>query len=426
MIRGSQAVVAAVLLIALPARAADLAIEHAQIHTGDGKKLDDGTLVLRNETILAVGPSAEIRVPDGARRLDARGTWVTPGLIDAEALTGTVEVTQEDSTDDSGLDARYDAIRAAFSVLDGLNPRSVLIPVTRIEGVTSSVLVPRGGLVSGRQAVVRLLGDSVDQMVVRAPAAIYATVAGHGRAAAFGARGGVMLRLRELFDDVRQYARRRQDFERNQMRKVGASRLDLEALIPVVEGKLPLVVEAHRASDIQALLRFAREQKIRVVVSGGQEAWMVGKELAAARVPVIVSALRDLPDAFENLGARLDNAALLSRAGVQFAISPREGDGPFSRTLRLEAGNAVAHGLPWEAALSAVTRVPAEIFEVSATLGTLVPGRSADVVIWTGDPFEPLTRPRQVIIRGREVPLRSRQTELRDRYRDLRAAHLRP
>jgi len=153
---------------------------------------------------------------------------------------------------------------------------------------------------------------------------------------------------------------------------------------------------------------------------------MVGKELAAARVPVIVSALRDLPDAFENLGARLDNAALLSRAGVQFAISPREGDGPFSRTLRLEAGNAVAHGLPWEAALSAVTRVPAEIFEVSATLGTLVPGRSADVVIWTGDPFEPLTRPRQVIIRGREVPLRSRQTELRDRYRDLRAAHLRP
>jgi len=139
-----------------------------------------------------------------------------------------------------------------------------------------------------------------------------------------------------------------------------------------------------------------------------------------------VSALRDLPEAFESLGARLDNAALLARAGVQIAISPREADGPFSRTLRLEAGNAVAHGLPWEAALTAVTRAPAEIFEVSATLGTLAPGRSADLVIWTGDPFEPLTRPRQVIIRGREIPLRSRQTELRDRYRDLRAAGLRP
>src|SRR6185436_5502484 len=161
---------------------------------------------------------------------------------------------------------------------------------------------------------------------VRSPAAIYATASGPGRAAAFGARGGVMLRLRELFDDVRQYARRRQDFERNQMRKVGASRLDLEALIPVVEGKLPFVVEAHRASDLQAVLRFAREQKIRLVISGGEEGWMVGKELAAARVPVIVSALPDLPREFEALGARLDNAALLARAGVQIAISPREHD----------------------------------------------------------------------------------------------------
>jgi len=412
--------------VLLAAAQPDLAIEHARIHTGDGHKIDDGTLVVRGETILAVGASAEVRVPDGARRVDGRGLWVTPGLVDAEALTGTVEVTQEDSTDDSGLDGRYDAIRAAFSVLDGLNPRSVLIPVTRIEGVTTSVLVPHGGLVSGRQAVVRLAGDSAEAMVVRSPAAIYATASGPGRAAAFGARGGVMLRLRELFDDVRQYARRRQDFERNQMRKVGASRLDLEALIPVVEGKLPFVVEAHRASDLQAVLRFAREQKIRLVISGGEEGWMVGKELAAARVPVIVSALPDLPREFEALGARLDNAALLARAGVQIAISPREHDGPFSRTLRLEAGNAVAHGLPWEEALAAVTRTPAEIFDVGALLGTLAQGRSADLVVWSGDPFEPLTRPRQVFIRGREIPLRSRQSELRDRYRDLRVARPRP
>jgi len=235
-----------------------------------------------------------------------------------------------------------------------------------------------------------------------------------------------MLRLRELLDDVRQYARRRPEFERNQMRKVAASRLDLEALIPVVEGKLPLVVEAHRASDLQALLRFAREQKIRLVVSGAQEGWMVAAELAAARVPVIVSALPDLPRTFETLGSRLENAALLAKAGVRVAISPREGDGPFSRTLRLEAGNAVAHGLPWEAALAAITRVPAEIFEVDGTLGTLAAGHAADLVVWSGDPFEPLTRPRHVILRGQDLPLRSRQTELRDRYRDLRPARPRP
>jgi imidazolonepropionase-like amidohydrolase len=415
-----------VLLLVAPARAADLAFEHARVHTGDGRAIEDGTVVVQGETIAAVGPAAQIRVPDGATRVDVRGSWITPGLVDAESLTGTVEVNYEASTDDAGLDNRYDAIRAAFSVLDGFNPRSLLIPITRIEGITTTVLVPRGGLVSGSEAMVRLLGDNADQMVVRAPAAIYASAADAGRAAAFGARGGVMLRLRELFDDVRQYARRRADFERNQMRKVGASRLDLEALAPVAEGKLPLVVEAHRASDLQALLRFAREQKLHLVLSGAEEGWLVAGEIAAAKVPVIVSALPDLPRQFESLGARLENAALLARAGVELAISPRERDGHFSRTLRLEAGNAVANGLPWESALSAITRNPADIFGAGATVGTLAAGKSADLVVWSGDPFEPLTRPQRVVIRGREIPLRSRQSDLRDRYRDLRAARPAP
>jgi imidazolonepropionase-like amidohydrolase len=408
------------LALAIPAPSADVAFEHARVHTGDGHTFEDGTVVVRGESILAVGPAATTPVPEGARRIDARGSWITPGLIDAEALTGTVEVNYEASTDDSGLDDRYDAIRAAFSVVDGFNPRSVLIPITRMEGVTSSVLVARGGLVSGGEAVVRLAGEGVEAMVVRAPAAVYATAARPGRAVAWGARGGVMLRLRELFDDVRQYARRRQDFERNQMRKVGASRLDLEALVPVAEGKLPLVVEVQRASDIEGLLRFAREQKLRLVLSGCEEGWLVAREIAAAHVPVIVSALPDLPRQFEQLGARLENAALLARAGVEVAISPREDEGHFSRTLRLEAGNAVANGLPWDAALAAITRTPAEIFGVGATLGSLAPGKAADLVVWSGDPFEPLTRAQRVIIAGREIPLRSRQTALRDRYRDLR------
>lgn len=422
----ARTALALALLLAGPARAADLAIEHARIHPGDGRRIDDGTVVVRGETILAVGPAGAVKIPEGAQRVDARGAWITPGLVDAESRTGLVEVINEGATNDSRLDDSYDPVRAAFSVLDGLNPRSLVIPVTRIEGVTSSVLVPRGGLVTGRPAVVRLLGDDVAQMTVRWPASVHASAADPARALAHGARGGWMLRLRELFDDVRQYQRRRQDFERNQMRKLNASRLDLEALIPVVEGKLALVVEAHRASDLQALLAFAREQKIRLVITGGEEAWVVARELAAAKVPVIVSALPDLPRSFEALGARLDNAALLARAGVTVALSPREDDFHTSRTLRLEAGNAVAHGLPWETALAAITRTPAEIFEVAGILGTLAPGKSADLVVWSGDPFEPLTRPQRVLIRGREVPLRSRQTELRDRYRQLDAARPRP
>jgi imidazolonepropionase-like amidohydrolase len=413
----------AALLAAAPAGGAPavVAIEHVRVHAGDGKRLDDGTLVIRGGVVAALGPAAEVSVPAGARRIDGRGLWLTPGLVDAESATGLADVFMEKSSVEVALGEDYDPVRAAFSVIDGFNPRAVAIPVTRLEGVTSAVIVPDRGLVSGQAAVVRLDGRRVPDMTVRAPAAIHASMGEGGRAAAHGARGGVLLRLRELIDDVRQYARRRGDFERNQMRKVAASRLDLEALIPVVLGtdgvRLPLVVEVNRAADIQALLRLAKEEKLDLVLTGCEEGWLVADEIAAAKVPVVVSALADLPHGFEALAARLENPALLAKAGVKIAISPRRRDDHASRTLRLEAGNAVANGLPWEAALTAVTRAPAEIFGVARQLGTLTPGAPADAVVWSGDPFEPLTRPRPIFIAGREIPQLSRQTELRDRYR---------
>jgi imidazolonepropionase-like amidohydrolase len=415
---------AAALLPAARAAAADraehdavVAISNARVHPGDGRRIDDATVVLRGARVVALGPAAQIEVPASARKLDGRGCWVTPGLIDAEASTGLADVFQEKSSVETHLDDNYGAIRAAFSVLDGFNPRAVTIPITRMEGITATVLAPEGGLVAGQGALVRLGGQG-DDMVVKPRVAVYASLAADGRAAAYGARGGLLLRLRELFDDVRQYARRRQDFERNQMRKVAASRLDLEALVPVVEGKLPLVAEVQRASDIEAALRLGREEHLDLVLTGCEEGWMVAGELAARKTPVIIAATPNLPRSFEALGARLDNAALLAKAGVKLAISPRSRSDHFSRTLRFEAGTAVAHGLPWEIALAAITRTPAEIFGASG-LGTLAVGREADVVVWSGDPFEPLTRPRHVFIAGKEIPLRSRQTELYERYRAL-------
>jgi imidazolonepropionase-like amidohydrolase len=404
---------------AAAASASVIAIEHARIHPGDGRRIDDGSVILRGGHIVALGPSATIKPPAEARRIDGRDLWVTPGLIDAESSTGLADIFAERSSVDTHLDDRYDAVRAAFSVLDGLNPRAVAIPVARVAGITSTVLAPDGGLVSGQGALVHLTGGSVDEMLVRAPVGIYVSLAEDGRAAAYGARGGLLLRLRELFDDVREYGRRRRDFERNQMRKVAASRLDLEALLPVVARKVPLVVEVQRASDIQAALRFAREQKLSIILTGCEEGWIVAGEIAAAKIPVVLSALPNLPRSFEALGARLENAALLAKAGVTIAISPRSRSEHFSRTLRFEAGTAVANGLPWETALSAITRHPAEIFAGRRPLGTIAPGRQADVAVWTGDPFEPLSQVRHVFIAGREISLRSRQTELFERYRQL-------
>jgi imidazolonepropionase-like amidohydrolase len=414
------AVVVANSALALSAPAETLVIEHARIHAGDGKAIEDGTLVVKGGAVVALGPAASVTAPAGARRIDGKGLWLTPGLIDAESSTGLADVYMEKASVEVALDDSYDAIRASYQVIDGFNPRAAAVATTRLEGVTGTVIVPSGGLVAGRGAAVRLFGTRVPDLVVRSPVAVYAQMGRSGREAGWGTHGGQVMRLRELLDDVRQYARRRGDYERNQMRKVAASRLDLEALIPVVEGRLPLVVEVNRAAEIQAILRLGREEKLDLILSSVEEGWLVAPDIAAAKVPVIVSGLSNLPSQFESLSARLDNAALLVKAGVKLAISPRSHADHFSRTLRLEAGNAVAHGLPWEAALTAVTRAPAEMFGFAKEMGTLAVGAPADFVLWTGDPFEPLTRPKAVYVGGVEVPKISRQTLLRDRYKNLK------
>jgi imidazolonepropionase-like amidohydrolase len=228
-------------------------------------------------------------------------------------------------------------------------------------------------------------------------------------------------------DDVRQYQQRKADFEKNQMRHVAASRLDLEAMIPafVARGgraELPVVIGVHKAVDIAAALRLARELGLRVILSGCEEGWRVAGELASAGVGCIVHPFEDLPHSFESLGSRLDNAALLARAGVTVALSPRLGAPHNGRTLRIEAGNAVANGLPFAEALRAITLTPARLFGVDDQVGSLTPGRLADVVLWSGDPLETSTRVRAVWVRGRALPLVSRQTLLRDRYMDVSRA----
>ncbi len=429
----AAAATVAIAAFASPARSraqapppATVVIEKARIHTGEGPMIPSGSIVWRGDKIAAVGAAADVKAPEGARRIDGSGLWITAGLFDAESRVGLVEVSLEESTVETGLDARYDAVRAAFAAVDGFNPASVVIPVTRMEGITTIALAPDRGLVAGRGAVLDLVGSGTDEMIVRTPTAVYLAWGDAGRSVAFGARGGLVLRVRELLDDVRQYARRRQDFERNQMRKVAASRLDLEALVPVVEGKLPLVVAVQSAADIRAVLRLVRDEGVKIILSGCAEGWMVAGDIAKAGVPVILHTMTNLPESFESLASRLENARLLHAAGVKVAISPRLTEPHNSRVLRFEAGNAAANGLPWEEALRAITRHPAEIFGVSDRMGTLSVGKTANVVVWSGDPFEPATRARHVFIRGQEIPMRSRQTELRDKYRELSGAATTP
>ena len=405
---------AAAALIATPAAAQTIAIVGGTVHPIAGPPIQNGTVIIQDGRIAAVG--AGIAVPAGATRIDATGKVVTPGLIEASTNMALVEVEQIGTTNDFRIQDE-DQVAAAFNVADGINPRSMVIPVTRIAGVTTVVSRPAGGLIAGQGLAFDLVGDRIDRMSIRDPIAMFGSVSENVHEAGGGTRGGLFMRLREVLEDARVWARSPQAFERGETRQFSVSRLDLAALQPVLRGQLPLVVEAHRASDIQTVLRIADEYGLRVIIAGGTEAWMVAGDLARARVPVLVKVLRNLPESFESLGARYDNAALLRRAGVQVAITTGETFKAFN--IRQEAGNAVAYGLPYEEALRAVTLYPAQIYGIADRYGTLEPGKVANVVVWDGDPLELLTGVEHVFIRGREVPLVSRETMLRDRYMNL-------
>ncbi|HEX6902798.1 MAG TPA: amidohydrolase family protein [Thermoanaerobaculia bacterium] len=405
---------AGLVLAAAPALAETVVITGTTIHTlGSQGTIKNGTVVIENGRIKAVG--ANVAAPAGARTINGQGKVVTPGLFDSLARIGLVEIGAVQDTGDASVDD--DRVTAAFNVADALNPRSVLIPVNRIEGLTRIVAAPNPGesLIAGQGAVIHLGGPG--DFIVRSRVAMFAVLGESGARLAGGSRAASILRLREALQDAKDYAANRKAFEAGDRREYALSRLDLEALIPVVRGEMPLVVSANRASDIEAALRLAKELSLKLILSSVNEGWMVADQIAAAKVPVLVSPLDNLPGSFENLGATLENAARLHKAGVTVAFM--SGDAHNARNIKQAAGNAVAYGMPWDAALAAITSVPARIWGISDHYGTLEPGKDADVVIWDGDPLELTSFPVAVFIRGQEIPMTSRHLELRDRYKDI-------
>lgn len=381
-----------------------------------GPRIENGTVLIRDGVIAAVG--ASVAVPDGAQRIDARGKIVTPGLINAFTQLGLTEVDLAPGTVESSVNSD---VAAAFNVAEGINPASTLIPVTRIEGITSALVAPVGSFIAGQSAFIDLTDGPIEQLVAKSPVAMHVTLDESAKAAGGGSRAGVAERLRRILRDAQAYGQRRSDYERRQMRDLAAPAADLEALQGVLAGRVPLIVTAHRASDIRTALRIAHEFNLRLILAGAAEGWQIADEIARANVPVLVEPLANIPS-FNALGARYENPARLAAAGVKVALVAGAGPGGTahnSRIVKQEAGNAVAYGMDWDAALRAVTLGPAEILGVADRYGSLEPGRVANVVVWSGDPLEFSTAVEHVIIRGREIPLTSRQTELLERYRTL-------
>jgi imidazolonepropionase-like amidohydrolase len=407
------------VLLGQSVAAQTIAITGGKVFPVSGPPIENGTVVITNGKIVAVG--AGIPVPANARRVDAAGKWVTPGLINSSTQLGLVEIGQVSDTRD--MQARgKDNIAASFTVWEGLNPNSVMLAPARKEGVTTFVVLPTGGLVAGQAAILDLVDGTTTDMMMKAPAAMVAEV-GDAAQAGTGSRGELIVKLRELLEDTQFFIAHRAEFDRAQTRDFQASRLDLEAMIPVVQGRLPLLVVVDKQSDIDAALRIARDFNLKLIIGGGAEAWLMAGRLAAARVPVLTGAMNNIPAGFAALGQRQENPGLLSAAGVRVGLVGNAGGGDEEafnvRNIKQEGGNAVAYGMTWENALKAVTLWPAEIFGVADRVGSLAPGRDANVVIWSGDPFEFTTHAEHVWVRGVERTDKTRQDLLTERYLNL-------
>lgn len=395
--------------------AAPVAIVDATVEIGDGTRLERGTVIFDGERILQVG--VDLPIAPGVTRIDGRGRTITPGFVAAQSQVGLFEVGMEGGYVDvnaSGL------MNPAFRAVDGFNPLSFHVGVDREEGVTTALLSPTSGqLIAGQAAAVELAVESSAGLFTTSPKAIAMHGAFDGNVAERhdGARGALLLALRTLVDDVRFYQQNRAAFDRAQTRDLPLSRAHLEAMIPVVTGALPLVIQADRAADIAALLTFAAEQKLKLVIASGRESWLVADRLKAQGVPVLLTPSSSGQRSFDAQHARDDLATVLHQAGVEIVITSWETDNGTTR-LRQEAGLAVQNGLPRDVAIKAITTTPARLFKVQhggSDVGVLKAGARANLVLWSGDPLETTTMAVRLWVAGK-APEPSRQRLLADKY----------
>ena len=408
----TAAVVAALAALAtLGAAAAQadeaLLIRNATVHTGvTGAAPQAGTDVLvQGGKISALGKG--LVAPAGARVVDAQGRPVTPGVFGGLTRIGLEEIGLDSANGDHSQ--RLGQMRPEFDVSQAWNPDAPSVVVHRMNGVTFTVLTPGsasgGSFVAGQGAPASLVGREA-----LAPRALFIDLGGDANDLAGGSRAAQFMLLRQAIVEARA----------PNLVMVHDERLlspsGRQVLLEFLKGGGQVVFDVDRAVDIRRAVEFAHQEKMQVVIRGGAEAWRVAPELAAARVPVLIDPLDNLPSSFDAVGATMHNAARLHAAGVMVGISMRSADIDDAGKTRQAAGNAVAHGLPWAAGLAAITRVPAEIFGVADRFGTLAPGRPADLVLWSGDPLEVSSVADLVIADGQVQSGVSRHTLLRDRY----------
>lgn len=436
--------------IGYEASAQTIAITGGTVALGDGSApIPGGTVVLRDGRVVAAGQG--VSVPAGARTIDATGKWVTPGIVAGFSRLGLVDVDAVAGSNDQSSDGPFSA---ALDVAPAINPNASPVAVNRSEGVTRAVVAPVAGkgIFAGQGAMIDTGADG--QPVTRARLFQFVELGEEGAEQAGGSRAAAHVLLRNALREAQQIgggsrtirneagrspADPREDpivanpnetrsYEARRNQDVLLTRFDALALVPVLRGQQILAIHAQRASDLRQVIALKREfPSLRLVIVGADEGWTVARELAAANIPVIASALTSLPGSFESLAATHSNVGRMRAAGVRVAIGTINDDEQrMAFRARWYAGNLVglskvpgAAGLSWGEALAAITSAPAEALGLGNEVGSLAPGRRGDVVIWSGDPLDNMSHAEAVLIDGVQQPLENRQTKLRDRYRSL-------
>lgn len=404
----------------------DFAVTGATIAIGDGSApIEGGTVLVRGGKIVAAGKG--VAVPAGVSVIDGTGKWVTPGLVTAMTDLGLVDVGAVDESNDSYAGtARFSA---GLDVSLAIDPDAPPVAVSRAGGITRAGVAPvaANAIFAGQGAVIDLAQGGPGSVHPRAFQLV--ELGERGADLAGGSRVAAQALLRNALREARDLAQHRPgktagEPAAGQPTDALLTRVDAAALVPVVAGQQPLFAHVERAADIRAVLALGKEfPALRLVIVGAGEGWRVAGEIAAAKVPVLASALADLPGSFETLAATQSNVGRMAAAGVKVALGGfYDNDQP--RYAPQYAGNLVglsrvpgATGLSWGQALAAITSIPAEILGEGSAFGSLKPGLSADVVIWDGDPLELSSTPVTIYIDGKWQSLISHQSRLRQRYR---------
>jgi imidazolonepropionase-like amidohydrolase len=408
---------AALAAFATPAVAETIAITGGRVVVGDGTApIDGGTVIIRDGNVIAAG--ASLAVPADARRIDAKGKWVTPGVFAGFTRLGLSEVDAVKGTNDKSGGKR--GFSAAIDVAPAIDPFRSPFAVNRAAGVTRAVVAPEAAesIFAGQGAIADLGADS--NPVTRARAFQFAEFGEDGSALSGGSRAGTHLHFRAMLREAQDYAAGRGNFDDELLKAE-----DAKALLNVLRGETRLLIHVEGANDMLRLIELKRDfPSVKMVFVGASEGWRIAPQLVEARIPVIASALNDLPATFEMLGATQSNIGRMKDAGVQVAIGMiNDRDSHQLRYTTQYAGNIVslqfvpgATGLTWDEAFAAISSVPADIMGVGDRFGSLKAGKAADVVIWDGDPLELSSAATTVFIDGVEQPLTNRQNRLRDRY----------